>query len=179
MKIILLIFSTLMIQNLYAVDFMHDIGLGFWSKIRNETNGQPTSYGPNIQYTPRCNFKVKDYMSISLASPIAVGARFHPYEGNFFQIQLPATLLLNIGHGSYKKEKHYSNVGGFIGGGFNYILSASEFLRESDYGIITTAGMRFYTHHHSIGINLQYTHDFRFKNNFVGAGLFYTFGYFE
>lgn len=179
MKKLLLISSIFIIQNISAADFMHDIGLGFCSKLRNTTNGQPTSYGPNIQYTPRCNFKVKDFMSLSIASPIALGARFHPYEGNFFQMQLPATLLLNIGHGSYKKEKHYSNVGGFIGGGFNYILSASEFLRESDYGIITTAGMRFYTHHHSIGINLQYTHDFRFKNNFIGAGLFYTFGYFE
>lgn len=173
--IVCMVFSS----SIFAADFMHDIGIGFWSKLRNKNNGQPTSYGPYAQYMPRCNFGFKDKMSISFASPIAIGARFHPTEGNFFQIQLPATVLYNVGHAAFKKEKHYSNVGGYFGTGFNYILSASESIRESDFGLISLAGMRFYTHHHSLGIQVSYTHDFRFKNNFIGAGLFYSFGYFE
>ena len=179
MKRLLLIMYILIYQYSYSADFMHDLGLGFWAKIRNINTGQPTSYGPHIHYMPRVNFRIKDYISISAASPLAIGARFHPTEGNFFQMQLPATFLMNFGHGAFKKEKHYSNVGGFFGTGFNYILSVSGAGRESDYGIISLAGLRFYTHHHSIGLNVQYTHDFRFKNNFVGTGLFYTFGYFE
>ena len=78
-----------------------------------------------------------------------------------------------------KKQKANPSIGGYFGTGFNYILSASEDFTESDYGLMTLAGMRFYTHHHSIGIQFSYTHDFRFSNNFIGAGLFYTFGYFE
>lgn len=174
--VILILFSY---NSSFGADFMHDLGLGFWSKLRNVNNGQPTSYGPYIQYMPRCNFKLKENMSISLASPLAIGARFHPIEGNFFQMQLPATILYNIGHAAFKKEKLNSNIGGYFGTGFNYIISASESFTESDYGIISLAGMRFYTHHHSIGFQVTYTHDFKFKNNFVGAGFIYTFGYFE
>lgn len=179
MKKFLLVIILFSVQYNFAVDFMHDIGLGFWSKLRNTKTAEPTSYGPNIQYMPRVNFSIKDNMSISIASPIGLGARFHPYQGNYFQMQLPVTTIFNIGHASFKKEKHLSNIGGFFGTGFNYILSASETLRESDYGLIALTGMRFYTHHHSIGVNFHFTHDFKFKNNFVGAGLFYTFGYFE
>lgn len=172
--LILLFYSS----QLIAADFMHDLGIGFWSKLRNTSTAEPTSYGPFVHYMPRCNFGFKEKMSVSIASPLGIGARFHPTEGNFFQMQLPATVLFNVGHGAFKKEGHY-NVGGYFGGGFNYILSASETIRESDYGIISLAGLRFYTHHHSLGIHLSYTHDFRFGNNFIGAGLFYTFGYFE
>ncbi len=179
MKRLLLGISLIIFQYSFSADFMHDLGLGFWSKIRNNYTGQPTSYGPHIHYMPRINIRIKDNTSFSVASPLAIGARFHPTEGNFFQMQLPATLLMNFGHGALKKEKHYSNIGGFFGAGFNYILSASGTSTESDYGIISLAGIRFYTHHHSIGLHVQYTHDFRFKNNFVGTGLYYTFGYFD
>ena len=176
-----IIFTILIIScnSIFAADFMHDIGLGFWSKIRNTNNGQPTSIGPYVQYMPRCNFGFKEKMSISIASPIALGARFHPYEGNFFQMQLPATVLFNFGHAAFKKEKHYSNIGGYFGTGFNYILNTYESKPQSEFGIISLAGMRFYTHHHSLGFQFTHTHDFRFKDNFIGAGLFYTFGYFE
>ncbi|MCC6584470.1 MAG: hypothetical protein IT271_12265 [Chitinophagales bacterium] len=179
MKRIVFLLLTFLSSSIYAADFMHDIGVGFWSKLRNTNNAEPTSYGPFAQYMPRCNFKIKENMSVSLASPIAIGARFHPTQGNYFQLQLPATVLYNIGHAAFKKEKLNGNVGGYIGTGFNYILSASETLRESDFGLISLAGLRFYTHHHSLGLQVSYTHDFRFKNNFIGAGFFYTFGYFE
>ena len=176
-----IIFTILIVScnSIFAADFMHDISIGFWSKIRNTNNGKPTSYGPYLQYMPRCNFGFKEKMSISIASPIALGARFHPYDGNSFQMQLPAAVLFNFGHAAFKKEKHYNNVGGYFGTGFNYILNTYEGRVENEYGIISLAGMRIYTHHHSLGIQLTHTHDFRFKDNFVGVGLFYTFGYFE
>ncbi len=178
MKLLFTLLISLITSQLFAVDFMHDIGIGFWSKLRNTNNGQPTSYGPYLQYMPRLNIPIKNKMSISVASPLGFGARFDPTEGNFFQMQIPATVLFNVGHAAFKKEDHY-NVGGYFGTGFNYILSASETITESDYGIISLAGLRFYTHHHSLGIQATFTHDFKFKNNFIGAGLFYTFGYFE
>ena len=179
MKYVTLILFMLLFSNVQSADFMHDLGIGFWSKLRNINNGQQTSYGPYVQYMPRGNFKIKENMSVSLASPIAMGARFNPIEGNFFQVQLPATVLFNIGHGAIKNQKKHETLGGYFGTGFNYILSVAEDFTESDYGLISLAGMRFNTHHHSIGIHFSYTHDFRFKNNFIGAGLFYTFGYFE
>ncbi len=178
MKKFLPLLFLLLSQQLFAGDFMHDIGIGFWSKLRNTRFATPTSYGPHLQYTPRYNFPIKDKMSVSLASPLAFGARFNPEEGNFFTMQVPATLLFNIGHAAYKKEGHY-DVGGYLGTGFNYLFSVNEDRRQSHYGLMSLAGMRFYTHHHSIGVHLSYTRDFRFDNNFVGAGLFYTFGYFE
>lgn len=175
------IFSLLLCYSFHltAADFMHDIGLGFWTKLRNTANGQPTSYGPSVQYMPRLNFPIKDKMAISIASPVGLGARFHPYEGNFFQMQLPVTLLFNFGHAAYKNENHHGNVGGYFGTGFSYVLSASETLRESDYGLMSLGGLRFYTHHHSMGLHIFHTHDFRYKNNYLGAGFFYTFGYFN
>lgn len=178
MKRLLPLFFLLFFQQVFAVDFMHDIGIGFWSKLRNTKFATPTSYGPNVQYMPRCNFPVKNKMSISLASPLGFGARFNPEEGNFFQMQVPATLLFNFGHAAFKKESHH-NIGGYFGSGFNYIFSINEEYSESDYGLISLAGLRFYTHHHSLGVHFSYTHDFRFRNNYIGAGLFYTFGYFE
>ena len=178
MKLLVTLLLTICSFQVFAVDFMHDVGIGFWSKLRNPKFGIPTSYGPYVQYMPRCNFPIKKKMSVSIASPLGFGARFNPEEGNFFQLQIPATVLFNIGHAAFKKESHY-NMGGYFGTGFNYIFSINEEYSESDYGLISLAGLRFYTHHHSLGLHLSYTHDFRFANNFIGAGFFYTFGYFE
>ncbi len=176
-KIIFILFLSYA-NPIISADFMHDLGIGFWSKLRNVKNAQPTSYGPNLQYMPRCNFKVADKISLSLAAPIAIGARFHPLEGNFFQLQLPATVLFNFGHGAYRNQKAQKPVGGYFGTGFNYIYSIGNY-QESDYGIIAFGGLGFNAHHHSLGTNLFYTHAFRFTNNYLGAGIFYTFGYFD
>ena len=59
----------LLFSNVQSAGFMHDLGIGFWSKLRNINNGQQTSYGPYVQYMPRGNFKIKENMSVSLASP--------------------------------------------------------------------------------------------------------------
>jgi hypothetical protein len=50
MKYVTLILFTLLFGNAQSADFMHDIGIGFWSKLRNINNGQQTSYGPYVQY---------------------------------------------------------------------------------------------------------------------------------
>jgi hypothetical protein len=59
MKRLVLSISLMIWQYSFSADFMHDLGLGFWSKIRNNNTGQPTSYGPHIHYMPRINFRLK------------------------------------------------------------------------------------------------------------------------
>ncbi|MFN8299076.1 MAG: hypothetical protein U0T75_08230 [Chitinophagales bacterium] len=167
------------------IQYNHCIDGGYTGRLFGDPSLVLTmTFVPTVTYTPKFNFFNTPHISLTLGTPVGIGAGLRYGTGLFaawFYTNASAMLDLNYGAGSSLQNNQ--KMGFFIGGGFQdifqrtLIYSDGKYLNNLHfYGPGVNAGLRFNMNLGSIGFKMSYCRDLNYHSHIAALMVQYTFG---
>lgn len=156
--------------------YMHGYGGGFTFDYLSIPELTRLNYTPEGWYHARLNvFDNGNFFGLSFDAVPGLGGSYNSQYGGYFQLNLPITLNLNFGAGSFKYS--YQKAGFFGGVGFNYVFSVYDIVAHY-YGPHVHLGPRFTIKggEKVMTIRLTYTADINYNAHLFGLGVIYPLG---
>jgi len=176
-KILLLLSFLVTSQKAFSqFGYMHGLGGGVTFDYLSTPSFTRLNYTPEVWYHARLNvFDNGNFFGLSFDAIPGLGGSYSSKYGGYFQLNLPITLNLNFGAGSFKYS--YQKAGFFAGVGFNYVFSVYDIVAHY-YGPHIHLGPRFTIKggEKMMSIRLTYTADIHYNAHLFGLGIIYPLG---